>query len=183
MRKLRRAVSGAGDDRSGKGAGRRHPSQEGRPVYAVTARSADRQERTIYREELAKGGEASSMTKIRRIPQFKSLEEEAKFWDTHSFADYWDEMKPVKVKFAKGLSEGVTVRFDPKTFSTRETAGERGSVRRRLSACGCSNNWTATAQTTTKPPLEVPCVGRAAGNGTTPVPRLHRKTIASAIYK
>lgn len=31
------------------------------------------------------------------IPKFKSLEEEANFWDTHSFADYWDELKNVKV--------------------------------------------------------------------------------------
>lgn len=32
-----------------------------------------------------------------KIPKFKSIEEEAKFWDTHSFADYWDEFKPVDV--------------------------------------------------------------------------------------
>ena len=31
------------------------------------------------------------------IPKFKSLEEEANFWDTHSFADYWGEFKDVKV--------------------------------------------------------------------------------------
>lgn len=35
--------------------------------------------------------------KISKIPEFKSLEEEANFWDTHSFADYWDEFKDVKV--------------------------------------------------------------------------------------
>lgn len=31
------------------------------------------------------------MRKKSEIPKFKSLEEEARFWDTHSFADYWDE--------------------------------------------------------------------------------------------
>jgi len=31
------------------------------------------------------------------IPKFKSLEEEANFWDTHNFADYWGEFKDVKV--------------------------------------------------------------------------------------
>ena len=31
------------------------------------------------------------------IPKFKSLEEEANFWDTNSFADYWGEFKDVKV--------------------------------------------------------------------------------------
>ena len=33
-----------------------------------------------------------------KIPKFKSIEEEAEFWDTHSFADYWDEFKPVDLE-------------------------------------------------------------------------------------
>lgn len=32
-----------------------------------------------------------------RIPEFKTLEEEANFWDTHSFTDFEDELKDVKV--------------------------------------------------------------------------------------
>lgn len=32
-----------------------------------------------------------------RIPEFKTLEEEANFWDTHSFMDFEDELKEVKV--------------------------------------------------------------------------------------
>lgn len=32
-----------------------------------------------------------------RIPKFKTIEEEARFWDTHSFADYWDELEDVEV--------------------------------------------------------------------------------------
>jgi hypothetical protein len=50
------------------------------------------------------------------IPQFKSREEEAEFWDTHDLADYWDDFKPVKVRFARNLSEGITIRFDPETL-------------------------------------------------------------------
>ena len=58
------------------------------------------------------------MTK--QIPTFKSREEEAEFWDTHSFADYWDELKSVKMRFAKdafkqNLVETMAVRFDEKT--------------------------------------------------------------------
>lgn len=65
--------------------------------------------------------------KKNRIPAFKSIEEEAKFWDTHSFADYWDGFKPVKVRFAKNLSEGVTVRFDPVTSNKlRVEAHQKG---------------------------------------------------------
>lgn len=44
-------------------------------------------------------------------------QEVAEFWDTHSFADYLDALKPVKVKFAKDLSSGMTVRFDEETMS------------------------------------------------------------------
>ncbi|HEX9722531.1 MAG TPA: CopG family antitoxin [Candidatus Paceibacterota bacterium] len=50
--------------------------------------------------------------KTNRIPEFSSIEEEAKFWDTHSTADFEDEFKPVKVKFGKNLS---VFRLDPKT--------------------------------------------------------------------
>lgn len=33
------------------------------------------------------------------IPKFKTIEEEATFWDTHSFADYWDAKKMVKLNY------------------------------------------------------------------------------------
>ena len=36
-----------------------------------------------------------------RIPKFKSYEEEAKFWDTHSFTDFLDELKPVHLEFPR----------------------------------------------------------------------------------
>ena len=49
------------------------------------------------------------------IPEFKSREEEAEFWDTHDLADYWDELKPIEVKFAKGLLSVLQVQFDPTT--------------------------------------------------------------------
>jgi predicted DNA binding CopG/RHH family protein len=61
------------------------------------------------------------------IPEFKSRREEAEFWDTHDLADYWDEFKPVKVRFAKNLSEGITIRFDPETLAKlREQARKKG---------------------------------------------------------
>ena len=62
-----------------------------------------------------------------RIPEFASIEEEAAFWDTHSTADYEDEFKPVRVRFAKKLSEGLTIRLDPDTLErVRAEAHERG---------------------------------------------------------
>ena len=67
------------------------------------------------------------MKKISKIPNFKNKEEEAKFWETHSVSEFLDELKPVKVKFAKKLSEGITIRFDKLTLNKiREVAHERG---------------------------------------------------------
>jgi predicted DNA binding CopG/RHH family protein len=60
-------------------------------------------------------------TNPNRIPDFASREEEAEFWDTHSTADFEDEFRPVKVRFAKNLSEGITIRLDPETMTTLRT--------------------------------------------------------------
>lgn len=39
------------------------------------------------------------------IPEFKTKEEEAKFWENHSFAEFKDELKQVRVHFSKKLSD------------------------------------------------------------------------------
>ena len=48
-----------------------------------------------------------------RIPKFKTLEEEAAFWDTHSFTDFEDELKDVEIVFdlKKPKSETLLVRL------------------------------------------------------------------------
>jgi hypothetical protein len=51
-------------------------------------------------------------TATSRIPDFQSREEEAAFWDTHDFTEFLDETRPVKLRVAKNLSEGLTVRLD-----------------------------------------------------------------------
>jgi predicted DNA binding CopG/RHH family protein len=72
-------------------------------------------------------GEHQRMKAREPIPEFKSRQEEAEFWDTHDLADYWAEFKPVRVKFAKNLSEGITIRFDPETLAKlREEAAKKG---------------------------------------------------------
>ncbi len=84
------------------------------------------------------------------IPEFQSREEEARFWDTHDLAHYWDEFKPVKVRFAKNLSEGITIRFDPETLGRlRAEAKKKGRGPRPWPGCGswsacrarCSRRW------------------------------------------
>lgn len=62
-----------------------------------------------------------------RIPEFASREEEAEWWDTHNITEYLDELKPVKVRFAKNLSQGITIRLDPSTLAELRTlAHEKG---------------------------------------------------------
>ncbi|MBI2940781.1 MAG: hypothetical protein HYY04_10125 [Chloroflexi bacterium] len=62
-----------------------------------------------------------------RIPEFKSREEEADWFDTHDMADYQDEFKTVRARFARNLSEGLNIRLDRGTLARlRELAHERG---------------------------------------------------------
>lgn len=62
-----------------------------------------------------------------RIPEFSSYQEEARWWETHNLADYQDEFKTIKVRFAKNLSEGLHVRLDPETLmKLRIEAKEKG---------------------------------------------------------
>ncbi len=70
----------------------------------------------------------SKSQKRKKIPQFKDRVEEAKFWDTHSLADYWDEFKPVKVQFAKNLSEVLPVRFDAETLKKLRVEARKKGV-------------------------------------------------------
>ncbi len=37
------------------------------------------------------------MTKL-KIPEFKTLEEAADYWDTHSFADHLEDTEPVEIE-------------------------------------------------------------------------------------
>lgn len=65
--------------------------------------------------------------KTRRIPTFKSIQEEAEFWDAHDTTDFEDEFKPVKVRFAKNLSQGITVRLESDILDrVRVQAHQRG---------------------------------------------------------
>lgn len=57
-----------------------------------------------------------------------SRDEVAAFWDTHSAADYWDELRPIKVRVAKNLSEGITIRFDEKTLSRLRNKAEKKGI-------------------------------------------------------
>lgn len=58
----------------------------------------------------------NSKTQKSRIPEFRSREEEAKWFDTHDMADYQDEFKTVPARFSKNLSHAIAIRFDSETL-------------------------------------------------------------------
>ena len=69
-----------------------------------------------------------TQTKPSRIPDFKTLQEEALFWDTHDFTDYLDELKPTKVRFRKNLEHVLSVRLDDKTLTALEEHASKKGV-------------------------------------------------------
>ena len=61
------------------------------------------------------------MTKS-KIPNFKNLEEEANFWDTHDATDFLGDMKLTDVKFTprQKKEETITIRVEPKVKKSLE---------------------------------------------------------------
>ena len=69
----------------------------------------------------------NNVEKMSIIPEFKTKEEEAKWFETHSISNYLDEFKPVKARFAKNLSEGLHIRLDPDSLNKlRSKASQKG---------------------------------------------------------
>jgi predicted HicB family RNase H-like nuclease len=79
----------------------------------------------IVRKETSMNQEVS---RPRRIPEFANREEEAAFWETHDLTDYLDELKPVEVRFAKKLSEGITIRLTPAMHKRLQAEAQRKGV-------------------------------------------------------
>ena len=72
-----------------------------------------------------------------RIPEFKTIEEEAEFWDTHDTTDYEDEFKPVKVRFADKLFDRVTIPVDADTLARLDTIARE----EELNATALARRW------------------------------------------
>jgi hypothetical protein len=53
---------------------------------------------------------------VNKVPRFKSREEEAQFWETHSTTEFEDEFEEVKLKVARPLSHILAVRLDARTI-------------------------------------------------------------------
>jgi hypothetical protein len=48
----------------------------------------------------------------KKIPKFKSYEEMADFWDTHSVADYWDQTEPAEFEISPNARRRYLVALD-----------------------------------------------------------------------
>ena len=68
------------------------------------------------------------MKTVKRIPNFRSEAEEAKFWETHSAANYLHELKEVRnVKFSRPRKRLISVRMDDVQInSLKEVAATKG---------------------------------------------------------
>lgn len=64
-----------------------------------------------------------------KLPQFASEQEESDFWDTHSLADYMDDMVEVDVRCvnARPRKEQISLRLDRETITRlKAVAQQRG---------------------------------------------------------
>lgn len=92
------------------------------------------------------------MKSKRKLPHFKTREEEAKFWDTHSLTDYLDELEPVDEVFtlAPSLAEKIRERAKTRAISLRLPQWEIDGARRVAKKRGIGyqvliNAWIAEA--------------------------------------
>ena len=48
-----------------------------------------------------------------KIPEFKTEKEERDFWDSHSSAKYWDNMKECDDTFKRSKLKSISLKLDP----------------------------------------------------------------------
>lgn len=67
---------------------------------------------------------------MKKIPKFKTIQEERAFWDTHSITDYLSELKPAKdIVFERPpLKRNFQLRLDEETIKKlKALAGKKGT--------------------------------------------------------
>ncbi len=66
---------------------------------------------------------------VAKIPKFKSDKEVAKFWDTHSLADFEEELRPAKdLVFVKPERQIVSLRLDRKLVTALKHFAQRKGI-------------------------------------------------------
>jgi predicted DNA binding CopG/RHH family protein len=62
---------------------------------------------------------------MKKIPKFKTDEEAARFWGTHSFENYYKDTKDARIRFIKRPKKTVAIRLDPDDIKSVEVIAER----------------------------------------------------------
>ncbi len=64
---------------------------------------------------------------MKKLPKFKTQEEEIRFWEKHSIAEYWGELEEGDDTFKRPKLTPVTLKFDPLVLKKlRMLAQKRG---------------------------------------------------------
>lgn len=50
---------------------------------------------------------------MKKLPTFKTQEEEIRFWEKHSISEYWGELEESNDTFERPRLTPVTLKFDP----------------------------------------------------------------------
>jgi len=67
------------------------------------------------------------MSADKTIPEMKSYEQIADFWDTHSLADYWNQTEPAEFDIVPEARRRYLVAIDPDILSrVQPVARQRG---------------------------------------------------------
>ena len=62
---------------------------------------------------------------MKKILKFKNDEEAAKFWETHSFEDYYRDTKDAEIGFIKRPKKTIAIRLDPDDIKSVEVIAKR----------------------------------------------------------
>lgn len=71
---------------------------------------------------------------VKKIPRFASEEEAREFWDTHSSADYWDQMEdvtdnpPADLRVGPGYKRSAVVVFSPVQYEAIVAAADAQDI-------------------------------------------------------
>jgi predicted DNA binding CopG/RHH family protein len=62
---------------------------------------------------------------MKKIPKFKTDEQAARFWDTHSFDVYHRDTREAEIGFVKRPKKTIAIRLDPDDMKTVEVIAQR----------------------------------------------------------
>lgn len=79
-----------------------------------------------------------ALKSLEGIPKFKNEKEEAEFWDTHSIARIWDQLKKVKVELSEPLKAKmserrkakklISLRLEPEQIESLKVVASKRSI-------------------------------------------------------